>query len=847
MRNCRRRAYALMLLGCLSRPALADPRVGLAADLNTQPRSERGVASGLLAVGSRVLFSFEFEPWVSDGTAAGTHQLVDVCGDVVCGASLLGSLGDRALLATGAGIWSTRGVAGDPTFLIAGSPYGGALIEPEHGRAFILVRDPALGLLRVWVTDGTAGGTRRLAELPTAGLDRLHRIGARLFVSHYKGEVWTLDLVDGATRRLALDPLAGVPIPLGSGVILITQGPWSTSATLWWHDGVAAEPVQVAALPGNVIATAVAGSRLYLAVSEPDRGEELWETAGTTAGTRRLSSFAVRNPFSGKFSITPANMFQVAGKRLLMPLADVEGVRWWWTISPGQRAPRRLRGCPGGCPSVAMGAPARSLGSRVVFTGATPGDGSAVFVTNGKGPTTTALPLPPDSEIGTGQVVHQKLLVQGGGAVWMSDGSAAGTVEVIKRNKVFMWGTFNGSRWWLGLDDELWVSDGTAAGTRFVAGPLVPANGDSGAIPLADLGTLALAQWGLDTYGVEPGGSVKPLPLPEGRFAAAAGGTAVFETWSGQPWTTNGTPAGTRALLGPGAYAAADFQWVRAWQGELVFAFGESRPTGAYRLGRYGWEQAFQSTSRTVGLVPAKHAGDDFLFYTGAGLWRWPSSGGTPEQVAPPGFGNYWLSRLGDSTVRHYGAVHHCPAGKACAPLPEIGRTQPQAWLPHGGNLYVVTDAASDRRSSLWRIDAAGGVERLASDCGDVLSGRVSDLVGLEASVAWRCDAYGAVWLSDGTAAGTRHLWVPPPVPSRPGVERSLAVFGGVLYFSGWDPLHGWELWQSDGTAAGTRLVHDIAPGPASSRPAWLLAGEHALYFTAWDPEHGRELWVARP
>jgi ELWxxDGT repeat protein len=74
--------------------------------------------------------------------------------------------------------------------------------------------------------------------------------------------------------------------------------------------------------------------------------------------------------------------------------------------------------------------------------------------------------------------------------------------------------------------------------------------------------------------------------------------------------------------------------------------------------------------------------------------------------------------------------------------------------------------------------------------------------------------------------------------------SRALAHHGDRVFFAACDGSHGCELWVSDGTASGTRMLHDISPGPASSGPSELLVAGDKLYFTANDGQHGSELWL---
>ena len=67
----------------------------------------------------------------------------------------------------------------------------------------------------------------------------------------------------------------------------------------------------------------------------------------------------------------------------------------------------------------------------------------------------------------------------------------------------------------------------------------------------------------------------------------------------------------------------------------------------------------------------------------------------------------------------------------------------------------------------------------------------------------------------------------------------SLRNVNGKLFFTAYDPDHGYELWKSDGSEAGTTLVKDINPGPAYSRPNNLTVLGDLLMFTANDGAHG--------
>jgi ELWxxDGT repeat protein len=106
------------------------------------------------------------------------------------------------------------------------------------------------------------------------------------------------------------------------------------------------------------------------------------------------------------------------------------------------------------------------------------------------------------------------------------------------------------------------------------------------------------------------------------------------------------------------------------------------------------------------------------------------------------------------------------------------------------------------------------------------------------------------LWRSDGTAAGTHHLWAPTDFFSVLSMVEEPTPFGGKLFFRGADLYSGIELWASDGTSAGTRVFQLIQSGESGSHPGNFTPVGDMLFFTACqfpevDPELGPgcELW----
>ncbi|HET9765950.1 MAG TPA: ELWxxDGT repeat protein, partial [Thermoanaerobaculia bacterium] len=854
------------------------------------------------ALGDKALFvaythSGGYEPWVTDGTNAGTLQLADTC----------------------------PGACGNP-FQFLGA---------ARGLAFFVTGDsPGL-----WRTDGTARGTFRLIDGVARPFDGVVAESGLFFIhgTYYEEDLWHSDGTVAGTRQLA-DLGVGLAyassfVVAGSHVVFGTSYP---HAAVWSSDGTAAGTLELMAGQAGE-AVAVAG-RAYLIVDTPAAGPELWSSDGTAGGTVRISNFAPGHPFSSsgalasdgdtlfvraddgthgpeffrlkadgqllRVSDTPLSgpqRFAAAGNRVVMTAYDA-GATWrLWIGGPGDIAQPLLSGCIEDCPLPSPDDGLVSVGSRVVFVA----DGSA------------------------------------GREVWSTDGTVAGTrrltdlcsgscdssVRILGRqlDVVFFAGGVNE-----GIDVGLWVTDGTPEGTRRIL----------------DLGNPVF-------YGTN-----EQFFSPDG---ASVGPRAFFGAsdaqWGLQPWVTDGTPAGTHqitviepngvssgatdlgATASGAAFIACDGQRLRAYKtdgtanGTSAFDapdgscsyYWEGPRLGLARDDRYyvlttGDASGLWSIDLATGAATQLVSLDGYGFNFTRSLRPWGPHGATfltsnpstfaqdlwvtdgtpagtlqidlpPDLVHPSdlatvgnrvyftalesGGNALWTSdgtpagtlrlvpgmRSAFDFVRHGNATYFAGDGAIWRTDGTVAGTAPLAAVPvpyysaydlatFGGLLYFFASSEQQHpRIGLWRSDgtAAGtwSVLRLPLATDGIIG--PADLTATEGGLFFSSTdpEHGReLWHSDGTAAGTMLVRDLVPGIDSPAPSWLTAAPGGSLFFVAHDGVHGFELWHSDGTTAGTRMVQDIAPGPLSSRPDQLTVSGGQLFFTADDDLHGREPWV---
>ncbi len=429
------------------------------------------------------------ELWATDGTAEGTRPVAD--------------------------IWPGGGDSNPGGF---GPP--GSFFALGDGRLLFAAADPFRGA-ELWVTDGTAEGTRLVADI-----NRSASGFGGSFPSNFAS--------------------------LGGGRALFTATDGATGTEPWITDGTAEGTRPVADInPGPSSSTfggfaSLGGGRAVFAADSGGTGSEPWVTDGTAEGTRPLAD---QNPgVGGGF---PFGFVSLGDGRAVFAADDGALGREPWVTDGTAEGTRPLAdlnpGLDGSFPSTF----ASLGGGRALFTATDGATGSEPWVTDGTAegtrPVADINPGPSSSTfsgfviLGDGRAVFAADDGTLGREPWITDGTAEGTrpladtwpgggsgnpsgFAILGDGRVLFsaMDPFNGT--------ELWVSDLTAEGTRLVANINRNASGFASSSP--------------------------------GSIVALGGGRAVFAADDGalgrEPWITDGTAEGTRLVadINPGALSS---------------------------------------------------------------------------------------------------------------------------------------------------------------------------------------------------------------------------------------------------------------------------------------------------
>lgn len=787
-------------------PAVAmagDPRLGQLFP-NTNP---------VVAAGGKLYFAAgpTGSLWVSDGTSNGTRPVVEpVAGATFpVNATPIAEMGGRLVFAAadssptnpylGRELWATDGTPGGTVVL---SKAGGNFRSPAvtGGKLYYVTQanhaSPNGPDFTIWVSDGTAAGTKVFVALPAG------------------------------TQADDFSPEGQWAVAAG-GKLYFAAGSAGYGTELWVSDGTAAgtklvkdvNPTQSDPLFGGGFTYprsshpqqfTLVGSTVFFAADDGEHGQELWATDGTEAGTKMVKDLSpgVGSPWyeltgqpsgsqiSGLTAVNGKLYFGaddgVSGRQLYVSNGTEVGTAKLTASTPAQ----------GGYPNpfVTDPTPLLEFNGRLLFAQMDAATGRQLWTTDGttagtkvvraigaqETPTERFLAGPVALGVANGKLLFAADDGVAGQQLWATDGTAAGTAAVKRLNPND-----------LGSDPESFVSIGSRvvfAGSDKLGGLAVFAtDGTSAPVVLARMPVAA-----------------DPTAQDEPQRFTRSGDKAYFVARVGatgrQLWVTNGTPAGTRVVkevvvppvTGPAVASGIDNPTDVA--GTLYFTV-ELPESG---------QELWASDGTAAGTRKVKAIGP---MSSSAGLFEPPVVSRTTQLTA---------------------------VGNRLYFTADGGTTGAELWVSDGtaaGTKLVRDILPGATGSAPTDLTALNGKAYFTAD--DGTRGR-------------------QLWVSDGTATGTKlaatvAIDAPPGVLNPPPVyysdvppPRNMIAAGGKLYLTGYDPTNGLQLWTSDGTQTGTTRLTGLGQTPPFMTPGigGLTAVGSKLYFSASD-ESGRQLWVS--
>lgn len=937
-------SFLLALALLVAASALGQEPI-LVKDVNTIPIAQGSFPQGYAKAGGLAFFAADdgmsgSELWRTDGTAAGTFQIADACpGDCASQPVVVARTETSVFFrAFGRGfgpvdLWVTDGSAAG-TVRLAGS-----LLLPNSDRAslwiasqgvlYFAANDLVHGV-ELWRSDGTPAGTFQVTDLRpgTAGSEptELTEVDGRLFFGADDGErggaLWTSDGTAAGTQ-LVRDPLPGRASHRGPALLravgetLFFAAPVTRRHDgLWKSDGTSAGTASLIDFPTAPLAPAfldatVLGSRLLFVASEPGRGHELWASDGTKRGTRPLTGFTPAFPFPigptgndrRRLPETPI------GNVLIFPADDgVRGLEPW--ITDGTREGTRLLRdlCPGSCPGTVSRDDASVVaGDRLFFSGNEGRRGFELWATDGTAAGTRRIrdlcrgscgSEPFALQAGSGEVF---LLARNGLDVpqlWRSDGTARGTVRLtsFRSSNAFLASSLGlplGKTFLFSAGDddhglELWASDGTLQGTRLFLDlnpedfggsyptTLKPAAGK--AWFFADDGLHGFELWASDGTGegtvlveeLKPGDGPEAPPGFKSVTELAGAIFFVAQLSEAHPslWRSEGTPGSTLRLTPPDLQVLSS-EPLRAAGGRVFFVAGDEEH------GEELWttDGTVSGTRPAADLEPGIQGSqprsltvfEDRLYFTAivgdTGRELWASDGtppGTllvkdvdprPGRSSDPQFltvhdGRLYFPAADEEHGRELWSTDGTEVGTALTV--EVEEGSDGIFMTHlistGPHLFFSGGPAGITRQGLWVTDGtAAGTRQLGQKTIHIDTRPEGVPTAWNGQLFFASDSDEILWKSDGTEEGTG------PLLDDSGLEidepEAFQAFDGRLFFTtGLTSL----LYETDGTPQGTFVVHSLASpfelgGEAASFELVTAGGR--LLFRAWGRETGSELW----
>jgi ELWxxDGT repeat protein len=904
-----RRSVVVMLgvLTCLSPTVLrsiSEPR--LVADLATVPSPFHGSDPGeFLRLGSAVLFTAQPDDharrlYRSDGTASGTELIASGCGPLEGGgfsfrfASAAKAYYTLQCWGRATSLWVSDGTSGGTRELLASTAFhdagfgvGAARAVEDGGLVYFLQGGNYDRQLQLWQTDGSSGGTRRVAVVSesdqvAAGLHRRGPGDLLLLVEEadHSFAIWRSDGTETGTERVRVlrfedsYPHLQSFNATASGIAFVISR-YPTPDELWYSDGTDEGTLLGAELDRNWYSDPVehAGSIYFVAGGE--RGDWIWRGGGSAATTRPIVALGAMQASTRSFEFVGDELYFVACTN------DLESCSLLRSPLEGGVASAVAEVCVAvSCWDASPELWVRGVAERLVYTHRDE-DGVSVW--------TSAL---------DGSGAEQVATLCDSGYCYGPDLSPAKL-----DGRVFLAAHRNPA------SRELWSSDGTPGGTERLAANLPSLYWFESHFPLLPLAALAGdAGWifaagetvhGLELWRARPQADsaalVEDLRLDRPGLdyiepVAAIGSTFVFAQIDAtgdertlfrhdvgvdgvEPFLTVPVRRGRHGSRnGPPTLSIAGNAWFFV-ESDLDDGYEQARQVWRYDPVSRDLRTLFAADPPATGigarsdhLVPS---GGDYLFLGADGIdlhpvvYRLrPRSGAISKLLDLPATdaisagvsGNRWF--VIENRQRIVAIDLAGRTRKVLGEFPE--ESLQQAVALELGALFTVERGYPNPEVSLelWQADATGTGTRALASWSYAYSGcslyltlppRASAnpvLFDLQSSCS---SSPGELWTSDGSRERTLKL------RDFPGERLSLTPDsssgrGQILFLSSDDldgPPESESIWKTDGTPAGTVRVASMPAGASYNYGNWERGayGEDAYYFAWEDSTHGLELW----
>jgi len=803
------------------------------------------------------------EPYVTDGTKAGTRRILEVRrGNGYLNAQKGFAVSKAFLFQTrwkdnSYYVVSTDGTE-KGTFTILRSPSSRDKIKVLNQVAYVA---GSMSSDSLQVTDGSIAGTKLVVQIGSSrSIDRLWVANGKLWMDVLTANARELWVSDGTAKGTKFVYQLSVPYKgerisalFGLNGKTYMQATVATKKGIWVTDGTSKGTSFVASLPMDTGSTDywISTGKLFLcSATDSANGSELWVSDGTKSGTRMLKDINPGSSSSGPY------YFRQMGKKILFQASTAKnGSSPWVTdgTSAGTRLIKAINGSSGGSSFQAT-----VFGSRALFFTNDGKVGEELWVTDG---TSMGTKLVKDIEPGSKGSNGWRLMPTSKGVYfsaattatgdepWFSDGTTAGT-RLIRNvypapplgSSAFALNSGPGHVF-LSADDgktgkELWISDGTSVGTRLLK-DLYPGPGSSSPKKMIRAGN----KW---------------------FFLADAPSTRA------ELWVTDGTSKGTRFLKDIRAGILSSYiTWMTPFRGKLYFTADD----GIHGIEIWVSDGTSAGTQLLMDIFPGKtesRPGDFFvlrdrLYFVANDLLRGRVlfvTDGTVKGTKISALAGklptpiHYLGSIGDKALlsSRTAAAGDEPwitdgtlAGTSLLKDIEPGKASSNPGVvTKVGGLYYFTAKTTSQGQELWVTDGSSASTKIAFEIqagrGSSRIYRISPLGDKFLFTADKSYLQRSLFVSDGTPKGTVELkaWKSGVFVSVQDTGSGMQVRFLVIHTS----VSGVELWRTDGTVSGTRLIQELAHGNLISGGDGPIQTVGARYvFPAIDALHGTELF----